>query len=204
MNKQLTKKTIGIAASAALMASVAFSGSALAGHNGNHNSNKQGPQASLDVMTVCNIDEYAGELIVDITLTDPNKGTDKAQAVLQSVEVQGLRKAGGTGKGSNTWTDGADSWSSADDLCDDDPDDPYDGDPIAIGTTCQIRLDICTGLADSKAVNAETTVVITGLADGVPVGSSKTEYTSQCKDDPYTEDVNEAILKVADYEHLCK
>ena len=31
MNKQLTKKTIGIAASAALMASLAFSGSALAG-----------------------------------------------------------------------------------------------------------------------------------------------------------------------------
>jgi hypothetical protein len=34
MNKQLTKKTIGIAASAALMASAAFSGSALAGPGG--------------------------------------------------------------------------------------------------------------------------------------------------------------------------
>jgi hypothetical protein len=34
MNKQLTKKTIGIAASAALMASLAFSGSALAAPGG--------------------------------------------------------------------------------------------------------------------------------------------------------------------------
>jgi hypothetical protein len=202
MNKQLTKKTIGIAASAALMASVAFSGGALAAPGNGNGPNKQGPQASLDVMTVCNIDEYAGELIVDITLTDPNEGTDKAQAVLQSVTVQGQKKAGGTGKGSNTWTPGADSWSDAE-KCE--PVDDYTpAEDIEIGTTCQIRLDICTGLGDSKAVNALTTVNISGLADGNPVGSSKLEYTSQCKDDPYTEDVNEAILKVADYEHLCQ
>ena len=200
MNKQLTKKTIGIAASAALMATMAFSTTAYAERGGN----KQGPQASLDVMTVCNIDADAGELIVDVTITDPNVGTDKAQAVLESVKVQGLQKAGGKGKGSNTWMTGSDDWDSMYDLCNDDPADPYDGDPIEIGTTCQIKLDICANLGSSKAVNAETTAMISGLADGVPVDSSRTEYTSLCKDDPYTEDVNEAILKVADYPGLCQ
>ena len=201
MNKQLTRKTIGIAASAALISSVAFSGSALAGHNGNHNSNKQGPQASLDVMTVCNIDEDAGELIVDITITDPNEGTDKAQAVLDSVNVQGLQKAGGKGKGSNEWVHSSDSWDNANatDLC---IGSPYDS-PIEIGTTCQIRLDICTDLGDSKAVNAQTTVEISGLADGNAVDSSKETYMSLCKDDPATEYVDEAVLKVDDYPDLC-
>jgi len=193
MNKQLTKKTIGIAASAALMATVALSGSALAAPGGN-NSNKQGPQASLDVFTVCNIDPDAGELIVDVTITDPNVGLDKATAVLESVKVQGLQKVRG-----NVWSRGADSWDSATDFC---IDDPY-GSPIAVGTTCTIRLDICTGLANSKAVNAETTVEISGLFDGDVVGSSKDTYLSRCKDDPETLEVNEADLKVADYPGLC-
>jgi hypothetical protein len=197
MNKQLTKKTIGIAASAALIASVAFSGSALAAPGNGNGPNKQGPQASLDVMTVCNIDADAGDLIVDITITDPNEGTDKAQAVLESVKVQGLQKAGGKGKGSNEWTYSADSWDGETDLC---IDDPY-GSPIEIGTTCQIRLDICTGLGDSKAVNAQTTVEISGLTDSGAVGSSKETYMSLCKDDPATEYVDEAILKVT--EDLC-
>ena len=224
MNKQLTKKTIAIAASAALIASVALSGSALAA--------RKGPQASLDVMTVCNIDAVNEELIVDVTLTDPNKDTNKAQAVLESVTVQGLQKAGGGGKGSNTWTDGADSWSDAE-KCE--PVDKYTpAKDIEIGTTCTIKLDICgrypnpdcdveptqgqeycadaSGntipaflniLGDSKAVNARTTVMISGEIGNDVYGSSRNEYTSLCKDDPYTEDVNEANLKVADYPGLC-
>jgi hypothetical protein len=80
---------------------------------------------------------------------------------------------------------------------------PYDAEPIEIGTTCQIKLDICDGLGDSKAVNAQTTVFISGLADGDEVESSKTSYMSLCKDDPDTEYVDEAVLKVADYEGLC-
>lgn len=186
MNKQLTKKTIGIAASAALMASVAFSSSALAAPGGVKGSNKQGPQASLDVMTVCTIDEAAGELIVDITITDPNEGTDKAQAVLESVDVQGLKKYRG-----NDWMHSDDSWESLmGDTCE-------DGSAVMIGTTCTVRLDVCSDLGNAKAVNAETTVTLQGP-------SSKETYLSRCKDDPATEYVDEAVLKVADYEDLCK
>ena len=50
MNKQLTKKSIGIAASAALIASVALSGSALAGPGGK---DKNGPPAPNPVS--CNL-----------------------------------------------------------------------------------------------------------------------------------------------------
>jgi len=183
MNKQLTKKTIGIAASAALMASLAVSGTALAGPGGN-NSNKQGPQASLDVFTVCHIDESAGELIVDITITDPNAGTDKAQAVLESVNVQGLQKYRG-----NDWMHSDDSWASLmGDTCE-------DGSAVMIGTTCTVRLDVCSGLGNSKAVNAETTVSLQGEA-------SKETYLSRCKDDPLTLEYDEAVLKVT--EDLCK
>ena len=46
MNKQLTKKSIGIAASAALMASVAFSGNALAGPPADND--KKGPPAAQE------------------------------------------------------------------------------------------------------------------------------------------------------------
>ena len=182
MNKQLTKKTIGIAASAALMATMAFSTTAYAERGGN----KQGPQASLDVMTVCNIDADAGELIVDVTITDPNEGTDKAQAVLDTVEVQGLKKFRG-----KNWLLSDDKWESTmGDLCD-------DGTSISIGTTCTVKIDICSDLGNSKAVNAETTVVLMENA-------SKTGYLSRCKDDLATEYVDESVLKVADYPDLCK
>ena len=52
-------------------------------------------------------------------------------------------------------------------------------------------------LGNAKAVNAETTVTLQGP-------SSKETYLSRCKDDPATEYVDEAVLKVADYEDLCK
>ena len=53
MNKQLTKKSIVIAASAALMASVAFSGSALAGPGG-----KKGPPPAQPVACDLNAETH--------------------------------------------------------------------------------------------------------------------------------------------------
>lgn len=182
MNKQLTNKTIGIAASAALMATMAFSTTAYAERGGN----KQGPQASIDVFTVCHIDDAAGELIVDITITDKNAGTDKAQAVLDSVIVQGLKKFRG-----NEWMHSDDSWDNLmGDTCE-------DGSAVMIGTTCTVRLDICSSLGNARAVNAETSVTVQGP-------SSKDTYLSRCKDDPATDEVDEAVLKVDDYPNLCQ
>jgi hypothetical protein len=179
MNKQLTKNTIGIAASAALIATMAFSGSALAGPG-----DGKGPQSSAGVFSVCHIDADAGELVVDITITDKSSGI--ATASLDSASVQGLKKVS-----KNLWMTSDDKWESAmGDTCE-------GGAPIMIGTTCTVRLDICSDLGNAKAVNAETTVTLQGTA-------SKDTYLSRCKDDPATDDINEAKLKVADYPGLCQ
>ena len=62
MNKQLTRKTIGIAASAALMASLAFSGSALAGKPDRNPSEKDCPNVALD--TACSAElDFAYDLV---------------------------------------------------------------------------------------------------------------------------------------------
>ena len=191
MNKQLTKKTIGIAASAALMASMAFSGSALAGHNDNHNSNKQGPQQSLDVFTVCEIDQYNDEIDIRIELTDKSSG--EAVAALGNVTVLGKEKNTG-----QKWYDSGFAWDSDFDTCQDE----YGNDigPIEIGKVCHVSLPVnCATLDNNKALNAETTVVL----DETDFAASKDAYMSRCKDDPDTYE-NEAIMKIADYPYLCK
>ena len=63
MNKQLTKKTIGIAASAALMASLAFSGSALAAPGG-----EKGPPPAQD--EACDLDDYAHACVETLKSVD--------------------------------------------------------------------------------------------------------------------------------------
>jgi len=189
MNKRNTIKLTTITASVALLLSVAFSGSAFAGPG-----NKKGPQSSIDVFTVCYVDEAAGQLDVFLTITDKSSGV--AIAALDSVDVQGEQKEKGRG-----WNDisGAEFGDGA---SDDDADNPIE---TVIGVEKLIELDICTGLdPKSKAVNALTTVTLLGK-------SSKAEYTSRCKDDPATDDGdpstdwdNEAILKLANYPGLCQ
>ena len=63
MNKQLTKKSIGIAASAALMASLAFSGSVLAGKPDRDPSSKDCPNVAL--ATACSEELDAAYDLVD-------------------------------------------------------------------------------------------------------------------------------------------
>jgi hypothetical protein len=180
MNKQLTKKTIGIAASAALMASVAFSGSALAGP-GNKGGNKQGPQASASVTAYCNIvDEM---LVVDITFEDKSSGI--AEAMVATAEVQGEQKDGGRG-----W-DPLGSLATADISTD--------------GDTDTVRIPLCGQLenpltANAKAVNALVSVSLSTDE----FAASKTEYLSRCKDNPLTEDVNEADLKLEPFNLSCQ
>ena len=179
MNKRNTIKLTSITALAAFLLSVVFSGSAIAGPG-----NKKGPQSSAAVFSVCHIDEYAGELVVNILITDKSSGV--ATAVLDNVNVQGEQKKKG-----NAWDDLGTAVDPVED--------------IYIGTTKEIRLPICEGLMyNSKAVNALTTVSLQGVA-------SKDEYTSRCKDDPATDDGdpstdwdNEAILKLANFPGLCQ
>ena len=179
MNKLNTLKLTSITASAALLLSVVFSGSAIAGPG-----NKKGPQSSAAVISVCHIDEYAGELVVNILITDKSSGV--ATAVLDNVTVQGEQKKMG-----NAWKDLGDAI------------DPVE--EIYIGTTKEVRVPICEPLmATSKAINALTSVTLGG-------NSSKDVYLSRCKDDPATDDGdpttdwdNEAILKIANFPGLCQ
>ena len=180
MNKQLTKKTIGIAASAALIASVAFSGSALAGPG-------KGPQASLGVSAWCEVDVANGQIDMHLTIEDKSSGI--AVAELDSVAVQGLQKIKG-----RDWDD-IEFATFNDGVRNDENDNPTE---ITIGADQLVELDICDGLlAASKAINAEATVTLLGDA-------SKSEYTTKCGDNPDTLYVNEANLKVADYYGLCQ
>jgi hypothetical protein len=187
MNKRNTIKLTSITALAALLLSVVFSGSAIAGPG-------KGPQSSAAVFTVCFVDEAAGQLDVFLTITDKSSGV--AIAALDSVDVQGEQKEKGRG-----WDDivGAEFEDGAP------GDDANNPTQTVIGVEKLIELDICAGLdPKSKAVNALTTVTLLGK-------SSKAEYTSRCKDDPATDDGdpetdwdNEAILKIADYPTLCQ
>jgi hypothetical protein len=185
MNKQLTKKTIGIAASAALMASVVFSGSALAEHKSNHNSNKKGPQASAAVSSWCEIsDEKKGEMKVHIRVEDKSSGS--ATATVSSLYSELYTQNGGKG---NDW-----------------------GDPLAMGTPYHVGVgdsfvtfDLCPFIKAGtlgKAINAKTTLILQQPA-------SKLAYTARCGNAPGPDgelgtydDVLGGGLKTADYKVL--
>jgi hypothetical protein len=74
MNKQLTKKTIGIAASAALMASLAFSGSALAGKP----DKEQGPPPAQDVSCNLSATDSDGNYVVTHACADTLRSVNAA------------------------------------------------------------------------------------------------------------------------------
>ena len=207
MNKQLTKKTIGIAASAALMASVALSGSALGApanppgkDKPKRNDNiENGDRTSISVYQTCAIVE--DDLVVNVLITDNNADTcdvngencTKAQAELESVEVQGLGKIGpeyftyGSPWGSNISACASDPL-PGDGLCIDHDDieipdtatlnDTCDDlNSIEIGTTCTITLEgLCGASADgAKALNALTTI-------DTGTNGNRVEYYAQCVD----------------------
>ena len=182
MNKQLTKKTIGIAASAALMASLAASGSALAAPGNGNGPNKQGPQGSIGVMNTCEVDDsniYDVLLIVTTTITDKSSGDGVATIIQDGFTVQAMQKFGGrylfeVGDAQmSTPTlpeDGSVEFQSTIHLCQDGVE--FEGlDPLA------------------KAANAETTVMID---DGHKVEG----WISRCIDDPDTAEDEQVTLKL--------
>jgi hypothetical protein len=93
MNKQLTKKTIGIAASAALMASLAFSGSAFAGKPDRNPSEKDCPFVGLD--TACSDELQAAYDLVGSLLTNgvflsrnPDRDSGTLQCKISGAEIK--------------------------------------------------------------------------------------------------------------------
>ena len=133
MNKQLTKKTIGIAASAALMASLAVSSSALA------NGKKKGPQASAAVSTWCEItDERAGDMTVYIRTEDKSSGEAYGMEDIADTTVVLQTKDRGP-----VWTD----------LTFVNPD-------LNLGVDAAVTFNLC-GADLGKAINAATSITLT-------------------------------------------
>jgi hypothetical protein len=133
MNKQLTKKLIGIAASAALIGTVAFSGSVLAAKGGN-------PKASAGVSTWCEItDEAAGDMTVHVTVIDKSSGKAFGYVHVETAVVQGLTKSGG-----NSWDDILGATAAP---------------PLTVSPDQPVTINLC-GSDLGKAINAETTIIL--------------------------------------------
>lgn len=185
MNKQLTKKTIGIAASAALMATLAFSSSAYADPG---NGVKNGPKGSIGLFSICYIEteaEYGVEvptpyLRVETTVTD--ESSVLGDATLAGMTVQAKEKYKGT-------------WNDPDNFAPiGDPDVSY---PVLAGVPpkaevtsriplCQSAMGNDTLSADARSVNALITVEITDEHNNKTDG-----FTARCSDDPDTYYVDE-------------
>jgi len=183
MNKQLTKKAIGIAALAALIATVAFTGSALAGPGGN----KQGPQASASVSTWCEItDEAAGDMTVYIRTEDKSSGEAYGMEDIASAQVDLVTKDRG-----NQWSDPID----------------FETPTLHLGVDDSVTFNLCDKLdLLGKAINAQTSIKLT--TNLYP--SSSIVYTAQCSNAPgpdgmlgTDDDVIGGGLKTADYPDLC-
>ncbi len=165
MNKQLTKKTIGIAASAALMTAIAasaalmtaaLSATAVAGPD---NPNK-GPKASIKVAAWCDVDssDPANAMLNVHTLVTDSGGPVSAMLIVEEnsiVPVQGV--------GDNR---GRDKFSPL-------PDGTVPGVPSVIGAVESTSINLCAaGLSSAaNAANALVTVEI--------VGGHKT-FTAMC------------------------
>ena len=96
MNKQLTKKTIGIAASAALMAA-ALSATAVAGP-GNDN---KGPKASIKVAAWCDVEVTSeGDALLNVhTLVTDSGGPVEAVLLVDMNSIQAYQGVGSNRKG---------------------------------------------------------------------------------------------------------
>jgi hypothetical protein len=196
MNKQLTKKTIGIAASAALMASLAFSGSAFAAP-GNGKAVKNGPKGSISILSVCDLNKASGNLRVWTKIVDTSSDPVNYGAELDSMFVQAYEKVG-TGRSQSTNDLGLPG--SADPTFDDDFlfDDCRDA-----ATNGTVMPDSCNEVhvsvspsACARSVNADIEVLIDGIHNNketreVLDGDGNFDkyvsvFTAQCSDDPET------------------
>ena len=101
MNKQLMKKTIGIAASAALMATVAYSGSAI----GAPDPAKKGPKASITIDSWCTLDTADLDnviLTVNSRINDASSESFTDDPFVTNYEFQLLQGVGNS-KGGNKY-----------------------------------------------------------------------------------------------------
>ena len=219
MNKQLTRKTIGIAASAALMASLALSGSAFAAP-GNGNGGANGKKGSIEILSICDLNKASGDLKVWTKIVDTSSDPVNYGAELDSMFVQAFEKVG-TGKSQSTNDLGLLPGST-------DPtfDDDFSFDDCRYAATygltspasCnEVTRSVCGLTAGAaRSVNADIEVLIDGIHNNKvirydcddqgenPDGTCKGEtlggpwsvFTANCSDDPLTDADEMASLNV--------
>lgn len=186
MNKQLTTKTIGIAASAALIASLAFSGSAFAGKGWNN-----GQKGSISVQSVCYLNDDKSLTVKTIIMDASSRLGD---AMLDSMTVQAMEKYQGK------WSDPANSDTVGAPAMVDPvfTTDPYfaNCDPVSCN---EVTIPVCPGLTDdAKSVNAVIDVWIKGEHNNKEYDEVNdiSRFTARCSDDPATEEHEVAALNV--------
>jgi len=192
MNKQLTKKTIGIAASAALIASLAISGSAFAGGNGGAN----GQKGSITLTSVCTI-EADKSLTVRTIITDAS--SVPGDAVLDSMEVTAVDKT--SGKFADTQP-----LASAGVVAPTFTSSPLFADCDVNGDCNDVNIPLCPPAprADARSLNAVIDVFIKGEhnnKDYDPVNDVSL-FTTNCSDDPETDVDEVALLNIGNQSKL--
>ena len=162
MNKQLTKKTIGIAASAALMATVLSTTAVEANPN-------KGPKASIDVLAVCSLDvaDPMNAILGVRTLITEEENAEVAAVVVSNTTqaIQGV----GNNRGKNKFS-----------LIGDAVDGPLGTDPV--GNEFTIQINLCDAGLASNANSADALVT-------VEIAGGHKTFSSRCGDDPMTEEV---------------
>jgi hypothetical protein len=215
MNKQLTKKTIGIAASAALMASLALSGSAFAAP-GNGNGGANGKKGSIEILSICDLNKASGDLTVWTKIVDTSSDPANYGANLDSMFVQAYEKVG-TGKSQSTndlGLPGSTDPEFDDDFSFDDCRDAVKNGTLMPDSCNEITRSVCGLSAGARSVNADIEVLIDGIhnnkevrfecdyqgadADGNCIGETFywSVFTANCSDDPLTDADEMAGLNV--------
>ena len=220
MNKQLTKKTIGIAASAALMASLALSGSAFAAP-GNGNGGANGKKGSIEILSICDLNKTSGKLTVWTKIVDTSSESAYG-ADLDSLFVQGVEKIG-TGKNQTTspitGSKGEATPVFANDLTFDDCRYAAATEGVKMPKSCNaVDVSVSGRDACARSVNADIEVLIDGIhnsketryecdgagekEDGTCVGETLggpwSVFTASCSDDLETDANEMASLNVWD------
>jgi hypothetical protein len=182
MNKQLTKKTIGIAASAALIATLAMSGSAFAGHN-NGKGSDNGQKGSIKIFSICDLNKDTGDLRV-WTKIDDTSGNPAYGAVLDSLFVQAVQRIG-TGKYLSISPISGGTGSAPPVFADPPIPDVSRFDDCRSATpalSCnEVRVSVCDLDPNARSVNADIEVLIDGIHN-----NKETRY--DCENDDYNED----------------
>ena len=190
MDKQLKKNVVSMAASAALLLSVVYSGSAFAGPGNDSGKGwKNGPKGSISLFSVCYLeDAYPANAMIRVETTITDASSVPGDAELMDMTVQAQQKF----KGRERFDIG----------------DGAQADPVLENGVAEVSttLPLCSSASGAptldpaaKSVNAEITVWITDEHNNKEDG-----FIARCSDDPDTLYVDEVAELNVWKQDLCQ